>query len=150
MMPEQANEMDKEVYEAEMERREDEALKDDYGVMQDSKEGLPKDLEFMFDITKFPKVVENIGLSKEISTSNFKSDIDEKLERVKYLKVLYIIEEFPEEQTWKEMAWGEFGNYLLEKMGVDGWARVLSRSTQAQITRRVVKEEPTSKKPGGL
>jgi hypothetical protein len=147
-MAENEKDIDKEVYEAEMERREDEALKDDYGVMQDSKETLPRDLEFMFDITKFQKVVENIGLSKEISTSNFKNDLDEKLERVKYLKVLYIIEEFPEETTWKEMSWGEFGNYLLEKMGVDGWARVLSRSTQAQITRRVVKEEPVPKKSG--
>jgi hypothetical protein len=149
-MAEETKDADREIYEAEMERREDEALKDDYGVMQDSKESLPRDLEFMFDITKFQKVVDNIGLSKEISTSNFKNDIDEKLERVKYLKVLYIIEEFPEEQTWKEMAWGEFGNYLLEKMGVDGWARVLSRSTQAAITRRVIKEEPTVKKAGGL
>jgi len=149
-MAEEISDVDKEMYESEKERREDEALKDDYGVMQDSKESLPRDLEFMFDITKFKKVVENIGLSKEISTSNFKNDIDEKLERVKYLKVLYIIEEFPEEETWKEMSWGEFGNYLLEKMGVDGWARVLSRSTQAAITRRVIKEEPTAKKPGGL
>ena len=147
-MPDQIDETEREMIEDEKERREEEATREDYASTRDIGEGLPRDLEFMFDITKFENAKKSIGLGKEISTSNFQNDIDEQKERIKYKKFMCALNDFPDEPGLQFSCFGDFYNFLLSKCSFKGWARELSRSSKGEITRRIIKEEGTKKAQG--